>query len=76
MKAGAAFPAARPCGSRWPASLCIRTPTFCWSTSRVADALVELARGKTLIVATHDPALAARMGRVVSLGAEAMEKAA
>ncbi|WP_285409807.1 thiol reductant ABC exporter subunit CydD [Variovorax sp. efr-133-TYG-130] len=43
---------------------------------RVADALVELARGKTLIVATHDPALASRMDRVVSLGAEAMEKAA
>jgi ATP-binding cassette subfamily C protein CydD len=46
------------------------------TAARVADALVELARGKTLIVATHDPALAARMDRVVSLGAEVMEKAA
>ena len=46
------------------------------TAARVADALVELARGKTLIVATHDPVLAARMDRVVSLGAEAMEKAA
>ncbi len=34
---------------------------------RVADALCELARGKTLIVATHDPVLAARMHRVISL---------
>jgi ATP-binding cassette, subfamily C, bacterial CydD len=46
------------------------------TAARVADAVVELARGKTLIVATHDPVLAARMDRVVSLGAEAMEKAA
>lgn len=46
------------------------------TAARVADALVELARGKTLIVATHDPALAARMDRVVSIGAQAMEKAA
>ncbi len=46
------------------------------TAARVGDALVELARGKTLIVATHDPVLAARMDRVVSLGAEAMEKAA
>jgi ATP-binding cassette subfamily C protein CydD len=36
----------------------------------------RLARGKTLIVATHDPVLAARMHRVVCLGAEPMEKAA
>jgi ATP-binding cassette subfamily C protein CydD len=34
---------------------------------RVVDALMELARGKTLIAATHDPLLAARMGRVVRL---------
>ncbi|AMM23249.1 thiol reductant ABC exporter subunit CydD [Variovorax sp. PAMC 28711] len=34
---------------------------------RVTDALLRLARGKTLIVATHDPVLAARMHRVVSL---------
>ncbi len=36
---------------------------------RVTDALMALARGKTLIVATHDPVLAARLDRVVSLGA-------
>ena len=36
---------------------------------RVTDALLALARGKTLIVATHDPVLAARMDRVISLDA-------
>jgi ATP-binding cassette subfamily C protein CydD len=46
------------------------------TAERVADALVALARGKTLIVATHDPVLAARMDRAVNLGAEALEKAA
>jgi ATP-binding cassette subfamily C protein CydD len=46
------------------------------TAARVADALVALARGKTLIVATHDPVLAARMHRSVSLGNEAMEQAA
>ncbi|MDB5825884.1 MAG: transporter, CydDC cysteine exporter (CydDC-E) family, permease/ATP-binding protein CydD, partial [Variovorax sp.] len=35
---------------------------------RVTDALMALARGKTLIVATHDPVLAARLDRVVNLG--------
>lgn len=34
---------------------------------RVTDALLQLARGKTLLVATHDPLLAARLGRVVEL---------
>jgi ATP-binding cassette subfamily C protein CydD len=34
----------------------------------VIDALVELARGRTLIVATHDLALAARLGRIVRIG--------
>ncbi len=46
------------------------------TAERVADALVALARGKTLIVATHDPVLSARMNRVVCLDAEAMERAA
>ena len=36
---------------------------------RVTDALLQLARGKTLLVATHDPVLAARLGRVVNLPA-------
>ncbi len=34
---------------------------------RVTDALLQLARGKTLLVATHDPVLIARLGRVVQL---------
>ena len=38
---------------------------------RVTDALLQLARGKTLLVATHDPVLAARLGRVVELPAAA-----
>ena len=42
----------------------------------LADALIALARGRTMIVATHDPALAARLDRVVQLGADAAEKAA
>lgn len=33
----------------------------------VTDALLHLARGKTLLVATHDPALAARLARSVRL---------
>lgn len=37
---------------------------------QVGDALIELARGRTLIVATHDPVLAARMDRVIPLGAQ------
>lgn len=43
---------------------------------QVGQALVEMAGGKTLIVATHDPALAARMGRVVRLDCWALEQAA
>ncbi|GAA4343863.1 thiol reductant ABC exporter subunit CydD [Variovorax defluvii] len=46
------------------------------TAARVADALVALARGRTLIVATHDPLLAARMDRVVRLGAMPLEEAA
>ncbi|BDT68654.1 vitamin B12 import ATP-binding protein BtuD [Comamonadaceae bacterium OS-1] len=36
----------------------------------VADALLQFAQGKTLIAATHDPVLAARMHRVVQLDAD------
>lgn len=39
------------------------------TAERVVQALVQLARGKTLIVSTHDPVLAARLGRVVTIGA-------
>jgi ATP-binding cassette subfamily C protein CydD len=36
----------------------------------IADALLaQAARGATLVVATHDAALAARMGRIIDLGA-------
>ncbi len=35
----------------------------------ITDALCTLARGRTLIVATHDPVLATRMDRIVRLGA-------
>ena len=38
------------------------------TAERVVQALVQLAQGKTLIVATHDPVLAARLGRVVQIG--------
>lgn len=38
------------------------------TAASVIDALVELAQGRTLIVATHDLALAARMQRVVRIG--------
>lgn len=41
------------------------------TASRVVDALITLAQGRTLIVATHDPMLAARMGRVIQLGGAA-----
>ncbi len=37
------------------------------TASRVADALIELARGKTLIAVTHDPVFAARMDRTIRL---------
>jgi ATP-binding cassette subfamily C protein CydD len=35
------------------------------TSTRVIDALLQLAQGRTLIVATHDLALAARIGRVI-----------
>ena len=46
------------------------------TAARVADALMAMARGKTLLVATHDPVLAARMGRVIDLDDVPMEQAA
>jgi ATP-binding cassette subfamily C protein CydD len=38
------------------------------TAERVADALMTLAHGRTLIVATHDPVLIARMDRAIALG--------
>ena len=46
------------------------------TADQVAESLVTLARGRTLIVATHDPRLAARMDRIVQLPAPAPETAA
>lgn len=46
------------------------------TANRVGEALIALAKGKTLIVATHDPVLAARLGRVIRLNALALEQAA
>lgn len=41
------------------------------TAKEVSDALLQLAQGKTMIVATHDPVLAARMHRVIVLNADA-----
>ncbi|APA69018.1 thiol reductant ABC exporter subunit CydD [Janthinobacterium sp. 1_2014MBL_MicDiv] len=41
------------------------------TAARVTDALLLLARGKTLIVATHDPVLASRLQRTVRVDAPA-----
>ena len=46
------------------------------TAAHVAESLMALARGKTLIVATHDPVLAARMDRVISLDALPVQEAA
>ena len=41
------------------------------TAEQVTESLVALAQGRTLIVATHDPELAARMDRVIELSATA-----
>jgi len=46
------------------------------TAAQVSEALDVLARGRTLIVATHDPVLAARMDRVVAFGAMRPEQGA
>ncbi len=46
------------------------------TASGIAASLLALARGRTLLVATHDPALAALMDRVVRLEASSLEAAA
>ena len=46
------------------------------TAQRVTDALLQLAAGKTLIVATHDPVLAARLGHVVQVGRPVAEELA
>ncbi|KQN69061.1 ABC transporter ATP-binding protein [Duganella sp. Leaf61] len=39
------------------------------TATRVTDALLTLAKGKTMLVATHDPVLAARLHRAIDLSA-------
>lgn len=46
------------------------------TAAAVTDALLALAKGRVLIVATHDPVLAGRLGRVVRLEAPARRVAA
>jgi len=46
------------------------------TAASVIDALVELAQGRTLIVATHDLTLAARLGRVVRIGEPFIKRSA
>lgn len=42
----------------------------------IADSLLALAQGRTLLVATHDPDLAARMDRIIRIGGTGLEAAA
>jgi len=42
----------------------------------ITEGLLALARGRTLVVATHDPALAARMDRIIRLDGTGLEAAA
>lgn len=42
----------------------------------ITDALLSLARGRTLIVATHDAVLAARMDRIIRLAPTPLQEAA
>lgn len=44
------------------------------TAARVTDALLELAKGKTMIVATHDPVLAGRLQRTVQVDAQVQEQ--
>lgn len=42
----------------------------------VTDALLAIACGRTLVIATHDPVVAARMGRIIHIDASVREEAA
>lgn len=44
--------------------------------AEIAESLIDLAKDKTLVVATHDPRLAARMHRVIAIGEENLMEAA
>ena len=43
------------------------------TAAEITEALLTLAAGRTLIVATHDPVLAARMDRVIHLAEDFRE---
>lgn len=46
------------------------------TSDEIAESLIALARGKTLVVATHDPRLAARMNRTIRLDRDLLQEAA
>ncbi len=46
------------------------------TADEITDALLVLAKGRTLLVATHDPRLAARMSRTIPMHAEPAREAA
>ncbi|RDW11659.1 thiol reductant ABC exporter subunit CydD, partial [Paracoccus thiocyanatus] len=46
------------------------------TADEITDGLLALARGRTLIVATHDRELAARMDRIIRLDGQGLEVAA
>ncbi|EJJ29882.1 thiol reductant ABC exporter subunit CydD [Rhizobium sp. CF142] len=46
------------------------------TAAEITESLLALAEGRTLIVATHDPLLAARMHHAIRLGTERLQEAA
>jgi len=46
------------------------------TAAEITESLLALAKGRTLIVATHDPLLAARMHRTIRLDADRVQEAA
>lgn len=46
------------------------------TAAEITESLLEFARGKTLVVATHDPRLAERMQRAIPFGGDKLQEAA
>ena len=70
MGEGARLALARMAGARQANLMLLDEPTAhldAETAEQVMQALLELGAGRTLVVATHDPALAARMDRVVQM---------
>lgn len=64
------------CGSR-PALILVDEPTAhldSTTAAEITERLLAIADGATLVVATHDPALAARMERIVTLPVPAKKR--